>query len=164
MIGISEVTGFPEMMDGRVKPCTRRCTAGSSRGVIAPTISRRSRRMASRRSIWWPSTSIRSPRPRRAPDLPFDDLIEEIDIGGPSLVRAAAKNFRDVLVVVDPGDYDRVLEALAVTGRSVALAVRFDLARRALAHTAAYDTTIAATLGQIERGRRPAVSARSGRP
>ena len=53
------------------------------------------------------------------PDLPFDDLVEEIDIGGPSLVRAAAKNFRDVLVVVEPADYDRVLEALAVPRRPV---------------------------------------------
>ena len=81
------------------------------------------------------------------PNLPFDALIEEIDIGGPSMVRAAAKNFHDVLVVVDPADYDRVAGALEA--RSADEALRFDLARKALGHTAAYDTTIAATLGEV---------------
>src|SRR5204862_1552808 len=81
-------------------------------------------------------------------DTPFETLIEEIDIGGPSLVRAAAKNFRDVLVIVDPRDYDRVLAALAQPA-GPDLAVRFDLARRAIAHTAAYDTTIASTLQEF---------------
>ena len=60
-----------------------------------------------------PSTCIRSRARPRARDIAFDDLVEEIDIGGPSMVRAAAKNFRDVLVVVDPADYDEVLAALA---------------------------------------------------
>ena len=85
-------------------------------------------------------------------DLPFDDLVEEIDIGGPSLVRAAAKNFRDVLVVVEPADYDRTIAALETDG-GPDLAFRFDLARRAFAHTAAYDGMIAGTLGEV-RGRR----------
>ena len=80
------------------------------------------------------------------PDTPFDHLIEEIDIGGPSMVRAAAKNFRDVLIVVDPNDYDRVLEALA-SPAGPSLELRFALAQKAFAHTAAYDTTIASTLG-----------------
>src|SRR6185369_10123891 len=71
-----------------------------------------------------------------------------IDIGGPSLVRAAAKNFADVLVVVEPADYDAVLDALARDG-GPPLSFRFDLARRAIAHTAAYDQMIASTLGQV---------------
>jgi len=82
------------------------------------------------------------------PDLPFDHLVEEIDIGGPSLLRAAAKNFRDVLVVVEPEDYDRVLAALA-SASGPSLALRFDLARRAFAHTAAYDRMIACTLDDV---------------
>ena len=103
------------------------------------------------------SRGARAPRPRprrrrrRQPlsvrqgggesgDTPFDALVEEIDIGGPSLVRAAAKNFRGVLVVVDPADYPRLLEALDETP---SLAFRFELMRKALAHTAAYDTAIA---------------------
>ncbi len=148
VIGVSEVTGFPEMMDGRVKTLHPKVHGG--------ILARRHRAddlaaLASHGIAPIDLVAVNLyPFARAAAraDLPFDDLIEEIDIGGPSLVRAAAKNFRDVLVVVDPADYDRVLDALAVPG-GPSLAVRFDLARRALAHTAAYDTTIAATLGQI---------------
>ena len=68
------------------------------------------------------------------PDTPFDALVEEIDIGGPSLLRAAAKNFRDVLVVVDPADYPQVLEELARDG-GPSLEFRFDLMKKAFMHT-----------------------------
>jgi phosphoribosylaminoimidazolecarboxamide formyltransferase/IMP cyclohydrolase len=78
----------------------------------------------------------------------FADLIEQIDIGGPSLIRAAAKNFHDVLVVVQPEDYDGVLAALDAADGPAA-AFRFELARRAFAHTGAYDTAIAATLDAV---------------
>src|SRR5207302_8683652 len=71
------------------------------------------------------------------PATSFDALVEEIDIGGPSLVRAAAKNFRGVLVVVDPADYPRLLQAIDDTP---SVSLRFDLMRKALTHTAAYDT------------------------
>jgi phosphoribosylaminoimidazolecarboxamide formyltransferase/IMP cyclohydrolase len=80
------------------------------------------------------------------PATPFDALVEEIDIGGPSLVRAAAKNFRGVLVVVDPADYPALLEAIDQTP---SLAFRYGLMRKALAHTGAYDTAISATLATI---------------
>src|SRR5205807_2351720 len=80
------------------------------------------------------------------PATPFESLVEEIDIGGPSLVRAAAKNFRGVLVVVDPADYAGVLAAL---DKTPTLAFRFDLMRKAIAHTAAYDTAIAGTLAKV---------------
>jgi phosphoribosylaminoimidazolecarboxamide formyltransferase/IMP cyclohydrolase len=83
--------------------------------------------------------------------LPLDDLIEEIDIGGPSLVRAAAKNFQDVLVVVDPADYGAVLDEMARPG-GASVAFRFALARKAFAHTANYDTTIAGTLSEVVAG------------
>jgi phosphoribosylaminoimidazolecarboxamide formyltransferase/IMP cyclohydrolase len=72
--------------------------------------------------------------------------VEQIDIGGPSMVRAAAKNFRDVVVVVEPADYPQLLAALDGTP---SLAFRFELMRKALAHTAAYDTAIASTLATI---------------
>jgi phosphoribosylaminoimidazolecarboxamide formyltransferase/IMP cyclohydrolase len=80
------------------------------------------------------------------PATPFDGLVEEIDIGGPSLVRAAAKNFRGVLVVVDPRDYSRLLTEL---DRTPSLAFRFELMRKAFAHTGAYDSAIAATLADV---------------
>ena len=93
------------------------------------------------------------------PDTPFDALIEEIDIGGPSLVRAAAKNFQDVLVVVSPADYRCVLEQLDREG-GPSPEFRFDLARRAFAHTGVYDTAIAATLADDPRVRRRLLRAR----
>ena len=76
------------------------------------------------------------------PETPFDELVEEIDIGGPSLLRAAGKNFRDVLVVVDPADYPTVLEQLARPG-GPSLEFRFELMQKAFAHTAQFDALIA---------------------
>jgi phosphoribosylaminoimidazolecarboxamide formyltransferase/IMP cyclohydrolase len=83
------------------------------------------------------------------PATPFDALVEEIDIGGPSLVRAAAKNFRDVLVVVDPADYSQVLEQLGRAG-GPELEFRFRLMKKAFEHTGMYDSAIAMTLKTVE--------------
>ena len=83
------------------------------------------------------------------PETSFESLIEEIDIGGPSLVRAAAKNFADVIVVVSPSDYAHVLEALDRPG-GPSPSFRFDLARKAFAHTARYDSAIASTLSSVK--------------
>ena len=81
----------------------------------------------------WSSISTPSSKAASNPETPFDALVEEIDIGGPSLVRAAAKNFRDVLVVVDPADYPRLLSAL---DRGPSLDFRYELMVKAFAHTA----------------------------
>jgi phosphoribosylaminoimidazolecarboxamide formyltransferase/IMP cyclohydrolase len=145
VIGVSDVTGFPEMMDGRVKTLHPKIHGG--------ILARRHRpddlaALASQGITTidlvvvnlYPFAAAAAKR-----DIAFDHLLEEVDIGGPSMVRAAAKNFRDVLIVVEPADYDRVLASLAQPG-GPDLAVRFDLARRAIAHTAAYDQTIASTL------------------
>jgi phosphoribosylaminoimidazolecarboxamide formyltransferase/IMP cyclohydrolase len=148
VIGVSAVTGFPEMMDGRVKTLHPKVHGG----VLARR--HRSDDLASLAAHGITPIDLVAvnlyPFAKAAArsELPFDDLIEEIDIGGPSLVRAAAKNFRDVLVVVDPADYDAVLAAIG-KGGGATLAFRFDLARRAFAHTAAYDQTIAATLDDV---------------
>ena len=151
IIGISDVTGFPEMMDGRVKTLHPKVHGG--------ILARRNRpddlEALAQHGISTIDLVVVNLYPfakaaARA-DILFDHLIEEIDIGGPSLVRAAAKNFRDVLVVVDPKDYAPVLDALSSKAGPTA-AFRFDLARRAIAHTAAYDTTIAATLLEFQTG------------
>ena len=144
---VSAVTGFPEMMDGRVKtlhpaihggilarrhePHDLAAAAGAGIGLIDVVVVN-----------LYPFA-----RTAANPAATVDELIENIDIGGPSMVRAAAKNFRDVVVVVDPADYGAVLTALDEGGPSEA--ARFDLARRAIAHTAAYDTTIAEVLDTI---------------
>jgi phosphoribosylaminoimidazolecarboxamide formyltransferase/IMP cyclohydrolase len=146
--GISDVTGFPEMLDGRVKTLHPRVHGG----ILA------------RRALPEDMAAIAAhgiepidlvvvnlyPFERAAanPATGFDALVEEIDIGGPSLVRAAAKNFRDVLVVVSPGDYGAVLEQLSAPG-GVSLGFRFGLARKAFAHTSDYDAAIAAELERV---------------
>src|SRR6185312_10033937 len=144
--GVSDVTGFPEMLDGRVKTLHPALHGG--------ILARRNRAddlaALKQHGIGLVDVVIVNLYPfvkaAANPDTPFDHLIEEIDIGGPSLVRAAAKNFRGVLVVVDPADYARVLEAI---DSGPTLAFRFDLMRKAIAHTAAYDTAIAATLRTV---------------
>ena len=148
VIGISEVTGFPEMMGGRVKTLHPLVHGG--------ILARRDRdgdlRSASDHGITLIDLVVVNLYPFKAaaenPDTPFADLIEEIDIGGPSLVRAAAKNFLDVLVVVSPDDYGVVLTELDRQGGPTR-AFRFDLARKAFAHTGAYDVAIASTLGSV---------------
>jgi phosphoribosylaminoimidazolecarboxamide formyltransferase/IMP cyclohydrolase len=146
---VSDVTGFPEMMDGRVKTLHPAIHAG--------ILARRHRTedvdaLALQRIQpidlvvvnLYPFASAAA-----NPETPFDDLIEEIDIGGPSLIRAAAKNFRDVLVVVEPADYPRLLEELA-GANGPSLEFRFELMRKAFQHTAAYDMTIGTTMAMVE--------------
>ncbi|HET7872206.1 MAG TPA: bifunctional phosphoribosylaminoimidazolecarboxamide formyltransferase/IMP cyclohydrolase, partial [Terriglobales bacterium] len=83
------------------------------------------------------------------PGVHFDELIENIDIGGPSMVRSAAKNFRDVAIVTSPDDYAGIAQEMAASGGEVTLATRWRLAQKAFATTAAYDTAIAGTLAGI---------------
>jgi phosphoribosylaminoimidazolecarboxamide formyltransferase/IMP cyclohydrolase len=148
---VSDVTSFPEMLDGRVKTLHP-----AVHGGILARRSRPDDLAALRQHGITPIDLVvvnLYPFVTAAANLatPFDALVEEIDIGGPTLVRAAAKNFADVLVVVSPGDYAAVLQQLdRPTGPSRAF--RFDLARKAFAHTASYDTAIAATLGTITAG------------
>ena len=151
VISISDVTRFPEMMDGRVKTLHPLVHGG--------ILARRGRAddlaAASAHGITLIDLVVVNLYPfvRAAanPDTPFDALIEEIDIGGPSLVRAAAKNFEDVLVVVSPADYAAVLEQLD-RENGPGTEFRFDLARRAFAHTARYDSAITATLESVTAG------------
>ena len=148
VIGVSDVTGFPEMMDGRVKTLHPKIHGGilARRHRPDDLAALAAQRITTIDLVVVNLYPFAAAAARR--DIAFDHLIEEVDIGGPSLVRAAAKNFRDVLVVVEPADYERVLAALAQPG-GADLALRFDLARRAIAHTAAYDQTIASTLQEF---------------
>ena len=142
---VAEVTGFPEMMDGRVKTLhpkvhggilARRDHADDLAAIATQGISPIDMVVVN----LYPFAKAAS-----NPDTAFDALIEEIDIGGPSMVRAAAKNFHDVLVVVDPADYPRVVASLRESG-GASLEFRFELMKKAFHHTAAYDGVIATTL------------------
>jgi phosphoribosylaminoimidazolecarboxamide formyltransferase/IMP cyclohydrolase len=146
--GVSAVTGFPEMMDGRVKTLHPKVHGG----ILARRHDTADLAAAAREGIELIDVVAVNlyPFARTAADASasFDHLIENIDIGGPSMVRGAAKNFADVYIVVDPADYPAVLTALDAATPDRAF--RFELARRAFAHTAAYDTTIAQVLDTIE--------------
>jgi phosphoribosylaminoimidazolecarboxamide formyltransferase/IMP cyclohydrolase len=138
---VSYVTGFPEMMDGRVKTLHPKIHGG--------ILARRDRpddlASAAAHDIGLVDLVVVNLYPfeetARRPGVTFEALVEQIDIGGPSLVRAAAKNFRDVLVVVDPKRYPDVLAQLDRPG-GPSIALRFDLAREAFKHTGSYDVAI----------------------
>ena len=149
VVNVSDVTGFPEMMDGRVKTLHP--------GMFAGILARRNRpddlAAIAAQGITPVDVVVVNLYPfgkaADNPDTPFDALVEEIDIGGPSLIRAAAKNFRDVLVVVHPEDYGKVLEELARPG-GPSLAFRFELMKRAFMHTGQYDGMIAMTMAHVD--------------
>jgi phosphoribosylaminoimidazolecarboxamide formyltransferase / IMP cyclohydrolase len=149
VINVSDVTGFPEMMNGRVKTLHPAIHAG--------ILVRRHRpddlEAIGRHGISPVDVVVVNLYPfakaAQTPSTSFDDLVEEIDIGGPSLVRAAAKNFRDVLVVVSPADYPRVIDELSQPG-GPSLEFRFELMKKAFAHTSEYDAMIARALQLVE--------------
>src|ERR1700704_3828349 len=144
---VSDITGFPEMMEGRIKTLHPAVHGG----ILARRDHPQDLRAIAQHGIQLVDVVIVNLYPftetAKKPGVGFEELVEQIDIGGPSMVRAAAKNFRDVLVVVDPGDYPKLLESLDQTPP---LAFRYELMRKALAHTGAYDTAISATLAAID--------------
>src|SRR5687768_15413464 len=148
VVNVSDVTGFPEMMDGRVKTLHPKIHGG----ILARRSHPEDLALAKQHGIGLVDLVVVNLYPfvetAAKPGIKFDDLIEQIDIGGPSLVRAASKNFRDVLIVVSPKDYDEVIAELDKPSGPTP-AFRFELARRAFAHTGAYDTAIASTLGEV---------------
>ncbi len=143
--GVSEITGFPEMMDGRVKTLHPRLHGG----ILARRDHPEDLQAAQTHGIGLVDLVVVNLYPfeqtARRPGVTFDELVEQIDIGGPSMVRAAAKNFRDVLIVVEPHRYAALLEQLDRPAGPT-LAFRFELAQAAMAHTAQYDQGIAAKL------------------
>ncbi len=153
VINVSDVTGFPEMMDGRVKTLHPKIHAG----ILARRDHSGDVAAAHAHGIELVEVVVVNLYPfaetAKKAGVAFDELIEQIDIGGPSLVRAAAKNFRDVLVVVDPRRYPDVLHELdRPSGPS--LEFRLALAQDAIAYTGQYDTAIASALARfsIDRG------------
>jgi phosphoribosylaminoimidazolecarboxamide formyltransferase/IMP cyclohydrolase len=141
---VAAVTGFPEMLDGRVKTLHPRIHAG-----ILADARRDEHRHALRAALISPfELVVVNLYPFAAaadrPGIALDDLVEEIDIGGPSMVRATAKNHANVTIVTTPERYEAVLAALAAG--EVPLGLRSALAVEAFRHTAAYDARIAAEL------------------
>ena len=153
VIEVSDHTGFPEMMDGRVKTLHPKIHGG--------ILGRRGTDDAIMAEHGIPPIDlvVVNLYPFEAtvanPDCSMEDAVENIDIGGPTMVRAAAKNHRDVTIVVSADDYPRILEELVEHDGHTTFALRFDLAIRAYEHTAAYDGMIANHFGSLTEGGSP---------
>jgi phosphoribosylaminoimidazolecarboxamide formyltransferase/IMP cyclohydrolase len=139
---ISEVTGFPEMMDGRVKTL-HPAVHGGILAVRANPAHAEALRTHRIRPIDLVVVNLYPFEEAAARGASFEACIENIDIGGPAMIRAAAKNHGDVAVVVEPGDYAAVLDEFAQHNGMTTLALRRRLAAKAFARTAAYDAAIA---------------------
>jgi phosphoribosylaminoimidazolecarboxamide formyltransferase/IMP cyclohydrolase len=138
---VSDLTGFPEMMDGRVKTLHPKVHGGllAIRDDAAHAASMRDHGIA---PIDLLVVNLYPFEATVAKGGSYDDCVENIDIGGPAMIRAAAKNHNDVAVVVDVDDYARVLAELSAHGGATTLALRNSLAQKAYARTAAYDAAI----------------------
>jgi len=148
-VEVADYTGFPEMMDGRVKTLHPKIHGGilgrrSLDGAVMQQHGIKPIDLVAVNLYPFAATVAK-------PGCDLADAIENIDIGGPTMVRSAAKNHKDVAIVVNVGDYAGVVENLKAGGLSYAQ--RFDLALKAFEHTAAYDGMIANYLGSIDQSR-----------
>lgn len=147
---VSDLTGFPEIMDGRVKTLHPKIHGGLL-GVRHDPAHQRQMMEQGIEPIDLVVVNVYPFQETAAkPGAAFEEIIENIDIGGPSMIRSAAKNFRDVAVVVDPSDYSWVLAELNQQPGHLSLESRFKLAQKAFSLTASYDTAIAGHLGGLE--------------
>src|SRR5438132_1807465 len=146
---IAELTGFPEMLDGRVKTLHPKVHGG----ILHRRADADHRNAVAEHGIQPIDMVVVNlyafEKTAAKPGVHFDEIIENIDIGGPSMVRSAAKNFRDVAIVTSPDDYQAIAGELAQSGGELGLSTRWQLAQKAFATTAAYDNAIASTLPGI---------------
>jgi phosphoribosylaminoimidazolecarboxamide formyltransferase/IMP cyclohydrolase len=146
---ISELTGFPEMLDGRVKTLHPKVHGGilyirdnPQHGAAVAEHAIEPIDMVVVNLYAFEKTASK-------PGVEFHDIIENIDIGGPSMVRSAAKNFQDVAIVTSPSDYEAISKEMQASNGSLSLKTKWQLAQKAFAITAAYDSAIASTLERI---------------
>lgn len=153
VINISDITGFPECLDGRVKTLHPNVHAG----ILAMRSNEEHMKQIKELGVETIDLVIINLYPFKQTilkdDVKLEEAIENIDIGGPTMLRAAAKNYQDVAVVVDPQDYEKILSEINETG-DVSVKTKFRLAYKVFEHTSHYDTLIAKylrdTLGDID--------------
>ena len=145
VIGISEITGYPECLDGRVKTLHPKLHAG----LLAIRDNAEHMETLKNLDINTIDIVVSNLYPFKQtiqnPNVSLEEAIENIDIGGPSMQRAAAKNYKYVTVVVDPADYETVISEIEQTGDTT-VAIRFKLAAKVFSLTASYDSLIASYL------------------
>jgi phosphoribosylaminoimidazolecarboxamide formyltransferase/IMP cyclohydrolase len=146
---ISELTGFPEMLDGRVKTLHPKVHGGILHRRENPAHTAAVAEHGIQPIDMVVVNLYAFEKTAAKPGVAFEELIENIDIGGPSMIRSAAKNFHDVAVVTSPADYQSIAEELARSSGALSLETKWRLAQRAFATTAAYDSAIASTLERI---------------
>jgi phosphoribosylaminoimidazolecarboxamide formyltransferase/IMP cyclohydrolase len=147
---VSEVTGFPEMLDGRVKTLHPKIHGGilAIRGNTGHVRAINEHGIAPIDMV--AINLYRFEEAAAKSGASMEDLIENIDIGGPAMIRSAAKNYHDVAVVVSPADYDGVLSELRANGGSLCAETHWRLAKKAFRTTADYDAAISARLEQVD--------------
>ncbi|MSR29970.1 MAG: bifunctional phosphoribosylaminoimidazolecarboxamide formyltransferase/IMP cyclohydrolase [Gemmataceae bacterium] len=154
-LDISEVTGFPEMLDGRVKTLHPKIHGG----ILAIRNNPNHVKTIQEHDIQpidmvvcnlYPFAQVAA-----NPKSTHEEIVENIDIGGPSMVRSAAKNHHDVAIVTDPGQYPGIVKELQATGGKTSLETREILARDAFTHTARYDQAISRFFHELEGGQFP---------
>jgi phosphoribosylaminoimidazolecarboxamide formyltransferase/IMP cyclohydrolase len=149
VLDVSDFTGFPEMLDGRVKTLHPKVHGG----ILNQRANEKHREQCAAhglKNIDLIAVNLYAFEKTVAdPECTLADAIENIDIGGPTLLRASAKNFHDVTVIVDPADYPLVLSEIREYGNTT-LKTRFILARKVFALTSKYDTAISAWLEKVD--------------
>jgi phosphoribosylaminoimidazolecarboxamide formyltransferase/IMP cyclohydrolase len=157
VIEVADYTGFPEMLDGRVKTLHPRIHAGILARRDSPA------HLAAIRAAGIDPIDLivvnlyPFGQAIAKPDCTLAEAVENIDIGGPTMLRAAAKNYAGVAVVTDPSDYPKVLSEMKANGGSLSESMRLTLARKAFAHSAAYEAAISNYLNALSPGGKPAL-------
>ena len=148
-VKVEDYTGFPEMMNGRVKSLHPKIHGG----ILADRSQKTHLESAKQHGIALFDIVVVNLYPFQKTverGLSMDDIIENIDIGGPTLIRSAAKNFRNVAVVTSPDDYWTIIEELKKNNGELSIKTRFELSKKAFAHTAFYDGFISSYFSRID--------------
>ncbi len=152
---IGDYTGFPEMLDGRVKTLHPKVHGGilARRDLPAHLATIAAHDIPTIDLVCVNLYPFRETVAK--PDVTLEDAIENIDIGGPAMVRSAAKNYTGVAIVTDPDDYSALLDEMQANDGALTLATRFGLAKKAFTHTARYDAAIANWLTALDETNNP---------
>src|SRR5215472_6012094 len=146
---ISDLTGFPEILDGRVKTLHPKVHGGILHRRNDPKHVAAVKEHGIQPIDMVVVNLYAFEKTAAKPGVHFEELIENIDIGGPSMIRSAAKNFQDVAVVTSPSDYASLADEMSKSGGSLSETTKWRLAQKAFATTAAYDSAIASTLERV---------------